>query len=71
MTAMTTRRQFLGLTAGGTAGLVGLGATRLLGGGLAPAGRSSTTGPEARLTAAVTAPTTEVNQFFSRPDLRT
>ncbi len=69
MTAMTTRRQFLGLTAGGTAGLVGLGATRLLGGGLAPADRSSTTGPEARLTAATTAPTTEVNQFFSRPDL--
>ena len=69
MTAMTTRRQFLGLTAGATAGVVGLGATRFLGGGLAPAGRSSTAGAEARLTAAITASTTEVNHFFSRPDL--
>jgi len=69
MTAMTTRRQFLGLTAGATAGLVGLGRTRFLGDGLAPAGRSSTAGTQARLTAATTAPTTEVNRFFSRPDL--
>ena len=69
MTTMTTCRQFLGLTAGATAGLVGLGTTRFLGGGLAPAGCSSTAGSQAGLTAATTAPTTEVNEFFSRPDL--
>ena len=66
---MTTRRQFLGLAAGAAAGLVGLGARRFVGGGLAAVGRSSTAGAEARLTAATTASTTEVNQFFSRPDL--
>jgi hypothetical protein len=69
MTATTTRREFLGLTAGATAGVVGLGPTRFLKGGLVPAGRSSTAGAQARLMAATTGPTTEVNQFFSRPDL--
>ena len=66
---MTTRRQFLGLTVGAAAGVVGLGATRFLGSGPAPAGRSSTAGAEARLMAAITTSTAEVNHYFSRPDL--
>jgi hypothetical protein len=69
MTTMTSRREFLGLTAGATAGVVGLGATRFLGGELVPDGRSSTAGAQARLMAGTTGSTTEVNQFFSRPDL--
>ena len=74
MRSMTTRRQFLGLTAGATAGMVGLGATRFLGSGVASPSGSATAGTsQAQLTAAAIAPATqataEVNQFFSRPDL--
>jgi len=73
MSAMSTRREFLGLTAGATAGLAGLGGTRFLGGGLRPSSGPSTGGAQSPLTAAAIAPTAvptaEVNQFFSRPDL--
>lgn len=66
---MTTRRQFLSLTAGAAAGMVGLGGRRFLPTALAHAGRSPATGAQARLAAATTSATTEVNHFFSRPDL--
>ncbi len=66
---MTTRRQFLGLTAGAAVGVFGLSPTRFLGGGLAASGRSSTAGAQERLSTAVTSSTAEVNHFFSRPDL--
>ena len=78
MTSRTTRRQFLGLTAGATAGLAGLSATRFLGDGAASLSGASTAGTnQAQLTAALSAAaiapatqvTTEVNHFFSRPDL--
>ncbi len=69
MSEISTRREFLGLTAGAAVGLLGLGSTRFVRGGL-PLDRHPSTAPaQARLTAASTAATSEVNQFFSRPDL--
>ncbi|HTV10462.1 MAG TPA: arylsulfotransferase family protein [Acidimicrobiales bacterium] len=70
---MTTRRQFLGFSAGAAAGLVGLGPRRFFESGLeavlAPTGRAPNSAARGQLTGATTSPTAEVNQFFSRPDL--
>ncbi|HTW10264.1 MAG TPA: arylsulfotransferase family protein [Acidimicrobiales bacterium] len=68
---MTTRRQFLGQTAGATAGLLGMGASKFLRGQLVPARRPTAGDGGARLGSATTGavPTSEVNHFFSRPDL--
>ncbi|HTW07438.1 MAG TPA: arylsulfotransferase family protein [Acidimicrobiales bacterium] len=65
---MTTRRQFLGLTAGAAAGLAGLGGKRFFG-GPSPTGSPLPAGTPARLTTATTTSTAQVNRFFSRPDL--